>query len=197
MGETTLKEIDPMLATVGKPRDGGCVWVHFGSAPTVPTDATTKMSTLGGWESVGEISDAGFTLAKSVTSNEFKSWHGGAFLKSISEESHTFKIEFVEVNRPAAAKLRYGMKNVESGADGSVSHIKSALTEFQTVPLTIDELESNGYLRRTVFHKICVDNFDEEPHQRGSLIVYGFTFTALDPGTGVFFDIYRAKPVAA
>ena len=61
--------------------------------------------------------------------------------------------------------------------------------------LVFDEVESNGFRRRTVVKRANVTSFDEVPHQRGSLMVYGMTFTVLDPGDGTqAVDIYRAKP---
>lgn len=117
-------------------------------------------------------------------------------LTSISDEENTYKIEFIEPNRPSVAKLRYGSANVEAGEDGSVSHIKGVLGTDEQVSLVIDELESNGFLRRTVVPVATVDSFDDVPHQKGSLLVYGMTFTAIK-GEGNVFDIYRAKPVAA
>lgn len=192
-----LAEIDNSLVTVGKPVDGGCCWTNFGESPTLPTDATTKMSEQEGWESLGDLSENGYTESKSVTSNKFKGWHGSVVLTCISEEDHTFKAEFIEVNRPSVAKLRYGAGNVEAGTDGSVSHIKAMVGAEAKVPLVFDELESNGFLRRTVIGEATIDSFDDVPHQRGSLLVYGMTFTAIDTGDGKYYDVYRAKPVQA
>lgn len=192
-----LAEIDNSLVTVGKPVDGGCCWTNFGESPTIPTDATTKMSEQEGWESLGDLSENGYTESKSVTNNKFKGWHGSVVLTCISEEDHTFKVEFIEVNRPSVAKLRYGAGNVEAGEDGSVSHIKAVVGADVKVPLVFDELESNGFLRRTVIKKATIDSFDDVPHQRGSLLVYGMTLTAIDTGDGNYYDVYRAKPVQA
>lgn len=192
----TLKEIDNSLVTVGKPVDGGCCWTNFGESYDVPTDATTKMSNQDGWESLGELSENGFTEGKSVTGNKFKGWHGSIVLTSISDEDRTFKVEFIEVNRPSVAKVRYGKDNVQSGEDGSVSKIVDKIGVEAKLPLVFDELESNGYLRRTVVKMASIDSFDDVPHARGSLLVYGMTFTALDTGDGEPVAIYRAKPAS-
>lgn len=188
-----LSDIDTSLITVGQPSEGGCCWTSFAENPTLPTDAVAKMSTLTGWESLGELSENGYTESKSVTESKFKGWHGSVVLAAISEEENTYKAEFIEVNRPSAAKLRYGSKNVETGADGSVSHIKGKPSAGDKIPLVFDELESNGYLRRTVVRKASIASFDDVPHQKGSLMVYGMTFTAIEVD-GQAFDIYRAKP---
>lgn len=189
-----IQDIDNTLVTTGKPVDGGCMYTNFSDDASLPTDATTKMSTLTGWESLGEISDQGLTISKSATSNKFKGWHGTVVLAEISDEEHTLKVEFIEPNRPAVAKLRHGTTNVEEGDDGSVSHIQGIVGTGTSIPIVVDELESNGYLRRTVIPKATVDTFDDEPHQRGALLVYGMTLTMIDKGDGKLFDIYRAKP---
>lgn len=193
----TLGELNNSLVTVGKPVDGGCCWTSFAEEPTLPTDASTKMSTLEDFVSLGELSENGYTVSKAVTSNKFKGWHGSVVLTSISDEDHTFKLEFIEVNRPSVAKLRYGSANVEAGEDGSVSHVKAVVGTDVKVPLVIDELDSNGFLMRTIIKQCTIDSFDDVPHQRGSLMVYGMTFTAIDTGDGKYYDIFRAKPATA
>lgn len=193
---TELKDIDNSLVTVGQPTAGGCAWICFGKPETLPTDATTKMDTLKSYASLGDVSENGYTEGNSRTKNKFKNWNGSTVLTSISDEENTYKVEFIEINRPTVAKLRYGSANVEVGEDGSVSHVKGVLGTDEQVSLVIDELESNGYLRRTVVPVATIDSFDDVAHQKGSLLVYGMTFTAIK-GEGNVFDIYRAKPVAA
>lgn len=193
----TLDVFDNGLVTTGNPSEGGCCWTSFAETPTLPTDAVTKMSTLTGFESVGDLSEDGFTEAKSVTNNEFEGWRGSTVLTQISKEKETYKVAFIEVNRPTAAKLRYGSANVEANDEGSVSHIKHAIGVNETVPLVFDELDSAGYLRRSVVKKAKIESFDEIPRKKGSLMVYGMTFTALDPGDGVLVEEFRAKPASA
>lgn len=189
------KDIDTTLITVGQPSEGGCCWTCFAENPTLPTDAATKMSTLTGWESLGELSENGFTEGKTVTEGKHKGWHGSIVLAAVTDEENTYKAEFIEVNRPSAAKLRYGSKNVETASDGSVSHVAGKVGAGDQVPLVFDELESNGYLRRTVVRKASISSFDDVPHNRGALMVYGMTFTAIEVDGGMF-DIYRAKPAS-
>ena len=187
-------EIDYSLVTVGQPTEGGCVWVSF-DATTVPTDASTKMSTLTGFSSAGDISENGFTITKSVTTNKFKDWGGKTVLTSHSDQEETFKTEFLEINRPVVAKLKHGADNVTIGDDGSVASIAAGTTNLATVALVIDELESNGYMRRTVVPKASIESFDDEAHQAGSLLVYGMTFTALACDDGHTYHVYRAESV--
>ena len=74
--------------------------------------------------------------------------------------------------RPVVAQLKYGSGNVEVGTDGSVSHIKAVVGTSEKVAIVIDELECNGFLRRTVVPCAMVDSFDDETHQKG-LKAYG------------------------
>lgn len=189
-----LADIDTNLVTTGNPTEGGCVYVTFDMDAETPKDATTKMSTLKDFESAGEISENGFTESKAVTSNKTKGWHGSVVHSAISDEEHTFKLEFLEINRPVVAKMRFGAENVTAGEDGSVQAIKPVIGTNITAKMVIDELESNGYLRRTVIKKATIDTFDDVQHQRGSLMLYGCTCTAIDTGDGIPFETYRAKP---
>lgn len=190
-----LENIDYGQITVGQPTEGGCVFLSFDMNKT-PTDATTKMSTVTGFESLGDISENGFTISTSRTTNDFKDWNGDTVLTAVSEEKTQFKIEFLETSRPAVAKLRYGKENVAAGTDGSVATMKSYVGTQQYFSMVIDELESNGWLRRTCIPKCTIDSFDDETHQKGSLLVYGMTITALKTNDPLF-TVYRAKPATA
>ena len=187
-----LGPFDNSLVTTGNPAAGGCCWTDFSESPTLPTDATTAMAAP--WESLGDLSENGYTEGKSLTTNKLKGWRGSVVLSALSDEDRTLKLEFIEVNRPSVAKMRYGAGNVTAGTDGSVSKISDKIGTLVKVPLVIDELESNGFLRRTVVKMASVDSFDDVPHAKGNLLVYGMTLTALDTGDGEPIVIYRAKP---
>lgn len=187
----TEKELDPTLVTVGQPSEGGCVFTCFEENPTLPTDAETALGP--GWVSLGEISENGFTEAEELTTTEHTGWHGTPVLTTEDKETSTFKLEFLEVNRPAAAKVRYGSDNVELDTDGEIKHISKKPGKRKPLPFVVEELESNGYKRRTVVPKASVKSLDDIPHKKGNLMLYGMAFTATDAGNGPY-DIYRAKP---
>lgn len=187
-----LEVFDNNLVTTGSPADGGCCWTSFAEDTTLPTDATTAMATP--WESLGDLTEDGFTEGKSITSSKLKGWRGSTVVVAYSDEDRTVKLAFIEVNRPSVAKLRYGAKNVTAGTDGSVAKIIDKVGVIQNLPFVIDELESGGFLRRTVIKRASVESFDDVPHQRGSLLVYGMTLSIIDTGDGEPVTIYRAKP---
>lgn len=191
-----LKPIDDTLVTVGQPTEGGCVYTSFAENPTLPTDAVTKISTLSDIESLGDISENGFTEVKSISSTKHNNWNGDAVASS-ALTTNTYKLEFIETSRPSVAKLRYGLKSVKvDEASGSVSQIDDTGESSPVVPLVIDELESNGWLRRTVIPRAIVESMDDVPHQKGSLIVYGMTFAVLKSDKPLI-SIYRAKAPAS
>lgn len=191
-----LEAIDYNQVTVGQPTEGGCVYASFTQA-ALPTDATTKASTLTGFESVGDISENGFTVSRSRTTNDFKDWNGDIVLSTVSEDKKQIKLEFLETSRPSVAKLQYGASNVTAGTDGSVASIIDKPNVSQTISMFVDELESNGYLRRTCLEKLTLDSIDDEAHQKGSLLVFGATFTCQVGADGSYGHIYRAKPTTA
>lgn len=194
----TISDIDSSLVTVGQPVEGGACWASFAPSPTYPTDATAKMSVLPDYESAGELSTSGFTEGKSISSTDHKGWHGKTLVSTIDDTTNTYQAEFVEVSRGTAAKLRYGKTNVSVDVDGAVTKIEDTSFNNDIVSLVFDELESNGYLRRTVVKRCKVSNMDDVAHQKGSLMVYGMTFTVLEPADGsAAVVIYRAKPETA
>lgn len=192
----TVKDIDTSLVTVGQPTDGGCVWTSFATNPALPTSAAETLA-AGVFESLGDLSENGFTEGKNIEVTKHKGWHGDVVSSSVSGDENTFKLDFIEVNRASVAKLRYGADSVTSNAsDGSVASIAVGAYKGVTVPLVIDELESCGYKRRTVVPRASVESIDDVAHQRGSLLVYGASFTALKDDDGKAFYVYRAAPAA-
>lgn len=183
-------DIDFTMATAGAPAEGGCVYTSFADAPTLPTDATTALGA--DFVSLGEISENGFTLGNETSSNDIKGWHGKTIITLIDEEKRTYKLEFVEVDRLAVAQLRFGKDNVTADGD-TYSAIENKGVPQTKLPLIIDELESSGYLRRTVIPQVQIQSIDDETHTKGSLITYSMTFNAIQVD-GKFENIYHAKP---
>lgn len=187
-----LPAIDPELTTVGQPTEGGCAYACFGEPGNIPTDATTAMSTFADFKSLGDVGPDGFTIGKSISADKKKNWNGDVVLTVVNSVEETVKISFIEPNRPTVAELKHGAGAVETGADGSVSHIKGGGYLGKPCYIVLDELECNGMLRRTVLHRATPESFDDEPHQKGELIAYGMTLS-LSKKNGATYDIYRAK----
>ncbi len=192
-----MTELDPGLVTVGKPVEGGCCFTSFAENPTLPTAATSKLSN--DFVSLGELSENGFTESTESNSTDFKGWHGKNLLTEVTDQKTKYKGEFVEVDRLSVAQLRYGKDNVTVDATNAETYSAINVADIPStpVPLIFDELESNGWLRRTVIPKAKIDSIDDVPHQRGSLMLYGMSFTAEVDANGVAAYIYHAKPAAA
>ena len=185
---------NPNNVTTGAPPEGGCCYTDFSDSPTLPTTATESLTGLGSTrENVGELSDQGWTQSVSTSVNKFKGHHGTTLLTEVSNEEHTFKVEFVEITRATTDKLRYGKDNVTVDQDGFVSAIDPTVVPGDVLPLVFDELLSNGVKQRTVFPRAKIDSIDDQAHQKGSLLVYGMTFTALVDSNGRPYYVRRAK----
>lgn len=184
------------FVTTGKPVDGAAAYVSLKATATLPTDATTKMSTLTDFEDLGEFSENGYTKAVSVTSNKFKGWHGSVLLTEVSDEENTVKMELTDIDRATVAKIRYGAGNVVTDSEGRITAITPTTVPSVVTPIVVDELMSNGRLRRTVFPCPKIDSIDDEAHQKGSLLVYGITFSLSVDAKGHPYYIYEAEPAA-
>ncbi len=195
--ETKLNDVDEMLSTTGKPRTGGCLYVNFDPDNcTLPTDATTDISTLDGWVSLGDLTLDGVTYTKSTTVNKLKGHQGTVVIAEVSDMEETFSTTLIEPNRPSAAKAYYG-DGVTAGTDGSVSAIEDKMVAGTKVAICEDSLESNGYLRRTVTPKATIDTFADVSHKQGEFISYGITGTVIKMADKAAKYVYRAKPATA
>lgn len=190
--------INPNNATTGAPVEGGCCYTSFDKTATLPTTASESITGAGSkFVNLGELSDQGYTQSTSTTVNKFKGWHGTVLLSVVSDEENTFKAQFTEVTRASVLKLRYGADNVEEDEEGFVTAINPTNVPSEEHPLIFDELFANGVLQRTVFPRATIDSIDDQPHQRGSLLVYGMTFTASVDEQGRPYYVRRAKPATA
>lgn len=192
----SISDIDTSLVTVGQPVDGGCCYTSFAEEPQLPANASADMASAEGWESLGELSQNGYTEGMQINSQNFRGWHGSVVLSVVNEETHTYRLEFIEVSRAAVTKVRYGIANVSVDGQGNVTEIRGKSGQLKPIPLVIDELESNGWKRRTVVEKAQITSIDDTPHQKGDLMVYGLTFTAIEVN-GNPFKIYRAMPAGS
>lgn len=198
---TDLDSINPDNVSTGSPVEGACCFVNFDtttdiSSITAANYLTTFKASGSKWENLGELSENGYTKSVSTTSNKFKGWHGSTLLTKVSDEENTFKAEFLEVARPTAAKLRYGVDAVKTGTDGSIDSITPTTVPTRHVIIAVAELLDNGRLMLTIFPRASIDSIDDEAHQKGSLMLYGMTFSASNDTAGHPYYITYAKPSA-
>lgn len=192
------KNINPNNVTTGSPAEGGCCYTNFDDSPVLPTTASDDITgDSSKWVNLGEVSENGYTKSVSTTVNKFKGWHGSVLLSQISDEENTFQVEFTEVVRASVLKLRYGKEAVQTDEAGNVIGVDPTTVPAVTVPLVFDELLSNGEKMRTVFPRASIDSISDEAHQKGSLLVYGMTFTANVDEQGRPYYIRYAQPTTA
>ena len=190
--------INPRNVTTGGPVEGGCCYTSFDEDVEMPTSAAESIVGVDSkWENLGELSDQGWSQSVSTTVNKFKGYHGNVLLSEIADEEATFKAEFLEVTRASVLRVRYGDENVTIDEDGFVSEMKHVSVPNRYLPLIFDELLSNGVKQRTVFPRAKIDSIDDQAHQKGSLLVYGMTFTAAADENGALSYVYRAKRASA
>ena len=187
--------INPENVTTGAPVEGACCFTSFAASPSLPETAVAELGS--DLVNLGEISDQGYTKSVNLTTTKFKGWHGSVLLTQVEGEENTFKTEFTEVERASVAKLRYGADNVTVDATtGEITAIDPTSVPTVTVPLVFDELLANGRKRRTVFPRATIESIDDEPHQKGSLLIYGMTFSANVDDQGRPYYIREATPAA-
>lgn len=189
-----MANIDTSNVTTGAPVEGACCFTSFADSPTLPTTAAEDLT---GFDSVGEISENGYTKSVSVTTNKFKGWHGSTILTQVSNEENTFKVAFAEVDGGVVNKIRYGADNVTVDANGKVTAIDPTVVPSHTLPLVFDELLANGRKRRTVFPRATIESVDDEAHAKGSLLLIGMTFSANVDDQGRPYYIREAAPTSS
>ena len=190
-----LNDLEFDLATTGTPVEGGSVYIDLTGTATAPSNASTTLGT--GWVSLGEESDQGYTIKHSMNSTTHRGWHGKPIITDITDETNTFSVEFVEVNRGTVAKLRFGSGNVTTNSNGEVTAITAKSGAITSHPMVFEELESNGWKRRTYFPDAIITSIDDEPHRRGDLLVWGMTFTANEDDTNGAYRVFRSAPTGA
>lgn len=192
----TISGINPDFASAVKFAEGACFWTNFSKNPQFPTSAVDKMSTLAGWESLGEPDEVGFPESKKSNSKFKKGGHLVNFVPLGGETEFTFKASFLEAARASVNKLRYGVNAVEVGEDGSFKAINVTQDAGRpiVVPIVVDLIEDSGYLVRYLLKRAAVSGFDTVSNKPGDAKIVGFTFTALDSKDGsAFYQIFRAK----
>ena len=187
----TVPDIDPSLVTTGMPTDGGILYINFGDNPKVPTDATTPLGA--GWESMGDLDKDAMTEVFELSSTSHEDYSGAEVLTTIDSDKRTLKVRCIEYERVSVNKALYGPENVT--ADGSViSAIKDKGINQREYPLVCEEMESNGYKRRTSIGRAKLKSVGDVSHQKGSLMIHELTFSVTKDADGDFKKIYRAKP---
>ena len=85
---------------------GGVYWAPLGTA--LPVDASTLMSTLTAFKSLGYISDAGITPSRDTSIDKPKAWGGDTVAALQTDESLSYEWTLIEVFSDEVRKFVHG-----------------------------------------------------------------------------------------
>ena len=137
-----MPNVDKSNITMGRPTPGGAMyWAPLGT--TLPTDASTKLSTIPAFTSLGYVTQDGLKVSVKESVDDIIEW-GGTIVGSNSKSyKKTYEFALLESSREAALQFRFGVNNVVVGADGSLTVADDA----QPLPAGVfvcDTLQTNG-----------------------------------------------------
>lgn len=157
-----------------KPRVGGCVY----TAPvgtTLPTDAESALDEA--FEDMGYISEDGITNSNTRESENIKAYGGDIVASPQTEKLDTFGMTFIEAKNITTLKAVYGESNVSGTlATGITIRVNSA--ELEDRAWVIDQIMSEGDLKRTVIPRGKITELGEITYADGSVTGFESTITA-------------------
>ena len=160
--------------TVGKPKVGGAVYV----APlgtTLPTSASEALGNA--WESVGYISEDGYSNSATRTTENIKEWGGEIVRNPQTEKTDTFKMKFIEALRIIVLKITHGDENVEGTLEEGIT-VRENAKELNSYAWVIDEVLNEWAIKRTVIAIGKITEIAEIVHKANEVIGFDSTITA-------------------
>lgn len=191
----TVAAIDTTLVTTGMPAEGGILYVNFDPDAVLPTDATTPLDPDDGWESLGDLDKDAMTETPEISSTSHEDYAGTEVLTVVDSQKQSLKVRLIEFERVAVNKLRFGPDNVSSTGEVLNSVANKGVYQGE-VKMVAEEVESNGFKRRTCIDRAKIKSVGDVSHQKGSLMVHELTFSELKDANGRFSMMYRAKPAS-
>jgi hypothetical protein len=148
----------------------------------IPADASTPLAAA--YQDVGLISDAGFTLGKSVTTADLKAWGAGVVRTTITDSALTAQFSMLETNE-ASLQLWLGAPNT-----GTAPAVEFAIpgqpTNDESV-LVIDWHENYAgvdHVFRLVFPRAAIDSYQDVAVNTDNAVEYQITMKGLSDATG-------------
>lgn len=177
MAET---DINPANVSVFNKASGGIVYI----APK-GTDAPTALTQPGAldeaFKSLGDIGEDGFTESVDTGSNDFKDISGDTVLSVSNGKTRKFEFHFIEAERAALMEFYYGNATTNAST-GALEKVELDNADNAEWVMVIYELLSSGTLRMTVLNRAKPTEFGDIDHNRGNLMDYDVTVTALSDG---------------
>ena len=192
MPNTNIANVDNVSA--GEPKVAGAIYRGPLTA-ILPTSALTDLPA--DFETLGYISEDGYSNANSRESSPTKDWSGATIADLQSDKTDTFKYKMLEVLKEVVNKEIFGDDNVSGSLDTEMV-AKANAKELPEHAYVIDILLKGGYIRRTVIPKGKVKEVAEITYKKNELIGYEVTVSAYpsDAEGNTHFE-YTAKPEGA
>lgn len=181
--------------SVGAPKVAGAIF-RAPLTASLPTSALTELT--GDFETLGYISEEGFTYTQSRNTTPVKDWSGQTIDDLQDEKGDAFKFKMLEILKPVVNKMIFGDSNVTGDIDTEMV-IKSNAKELENHAYVVDFLLKGGAVRRIVIPKAKVTDISDVPYKKNELTGYEVTVTAYPCGDeeGNTHFQYVAKPSGA
>lgn len=159
--------------TTGKRRTAGGIYrAPVGTA--LPTDATTDLAAA--FKNVGYISEDGYTVSISKTTNDIKEWGGETVDSDLTEQKQEFKFKMISFLNVDAQKAAYGDANVTESSGAITTTVKAGL--FGEGVWVIDEAVKGGRLMRTVIPQGKITSLGDITHKGDEAVGFDTTLLA-------------------
>lgn len=178
---------DATKVTMGKPAISGAISV----APlgtTLPSDAVTALD--GAFETLGYISDGGFTNSNSPSTEQIKAWGGDIVATPLTEKADTFQTTFIEALDVNVLTLIYGSDNVSGTLAGGIT-VRANSSEPEAVSMVCDMIMTGGVLKRIVIAIAKLTDLGDIVYVDNEPVGYEATFTALPGDSSFDYDTHK------
>lgn len=175
-----MSDLNASYVSASKPKAGGAIYRASSSTATIPTDITTALT---GYDSLGYISDEGYTNDNSPQSTNVKAWGGDNVLTTQTDKPDSFKFKLIESLNVAVLKTVYGDANVTGDIKTGIT-ITANGKQLDERAFVIDEILRDNVASRTVIPRGQISSIASIPHKDGEPIAYEITILAIPDGTG-------------
>lgn len=174
--------------STGKPKVGGA---FFRGATTLTLPTTADGTLASGFACLGYCSDQGVRYSQERENTEVNSWQGVVVLQEQNNYKESYKVGLLEVLNPDVQKTVFGDSNVTGSLSTGLAVTSSGAADTDHA-YVIDEVMSNGTLKRTVIPRGRVIGLEEVTDARTSAVIYEVTIGALPDSSGAcHYDYYK------
>jgi len=160
--------------STGKPNIAGAVYVGTIGTATVPTDATTALTS--DYVCLGYVSEDGLENENSLDFSEIKEWGGAIVYRSLTQMTDNFKLTLLESENVDVLKNVYGDANVTESSGAVTVNVKA---EDPQEKIWVFELSlRGGKKKRIVIPDGAITSRENIAYKGDEAIGYGITISA-------------------